>query len=191
MIAFFGPSKTTLRKRMQRVREEAARAEPDAAQRLTRHYPPGAWPAIGEVVAGYFPFREEIDPVPLLSLFACEGAVTALPAAEPDRSLTFRAWRPGDPLTRGLYGIEVPSPEADIVTPDILLVPLLAFDDKGRRLGYGAGFYDRALARLRAERPVQAIGLGYEAQRVKRVPTEAHDATLNWALTERAAYEFE
>jgi len=189
MFSLFRPSKQRLRRRMKAVREEAARADPYAAQRLLEHYPQGAWPSIGEVVAAYHPLPGEIDPLPLLAMFACEGASTALPVAEPDRSLTFRAWKPGDPLARGLFGVDTPTEDADIVAPDFVLAPMLAFDARGRRLGYGAGFYDRALERLRAERPVTVIGLAYEAQRVRRVPTRPHDQKMDWILTERAAYE--
>lgn len=189
MFSFFRPGKKKLRRKMRAVREEAARSDPHAGQRMLEHFPQGAWPSIGDVVAAYHPLPGELDPLPLLAMFACEGASTALPVADPDRSLSFRLWKPGDPVVRGLYGVDTPGEEADAATPDILLVPLLAFDTKGRRLGYGAGFYDRALEKLRADGPVTVIGLGYEAQRVKRVPTESHDQKMDWILTERAAYE--
>ncbi|MBA4802180.1 MULTISPECIES: 5-formyltetrahydrofolate cyclo-ligase [Euryhalocaulis] len=189
MFSLFRPSKKSLRRKMKVLRDEAARSDPGAGQRLLEHFPQGAWPSIGDVVAAYHPLPGEIDPLPLLAMFACEGATTALPVAEPERTLSFKIWKPGDPVIRGLFGVDTPAEDADKVTPDFLLTPMLAFDAKGRRLGYGAGFYDRALQRLRAEHAVTVIGLAYEAQRVKRVPTEAHDQKMDWILTERAAYE--
>ena len=141
------------------------------------------------VVAGYWPLRDEFDVRALLRALDGEGLVCALPVvAAPDRALAFRRWRPGDRLTEGAFGIAEPAPDRPEVRPVALLVPLLAVDGAGRRLGYGRGYYDRTLAALRATGPATAIGVCFEAQRVAEVPAEAHDQRLDWVLTERSAW---
>ena len=143
----------------------------------------------GAVVAGYWPLRDEIDVRTLLRALHDEGFVCALPAVRaPDRPLVFRRWRPGDRLEEGAFGIAEPTPDRPEVRPVALLVPLLAVDGAGRRLGYGKGYYDRTLAALRATGPAVAIGVCFEAQRVREVPVEAHDQRLDWVLTEKGAW---
>lgn len=140
----------------------------------------------GAVVAGYWPMRGEIDVLPLLGALSQRGQVTALPAVigrkEP---LVFRRWAPGEPLEEGLYGTRHPAASAAVVRPVCLLVPLLAFDRKGIRLGYGGGFYDRTLAALRAVGPVVAVGVAYAGQEVESLPAEPHDERLDWVVTEK------
>src|SRR5580698_5092010 len=127
--------------------------------------------ARGAVVAGYSPIRGEIDPVPLMRRLAGEGARLALPAVMArGKSLAFRAWSPDDKLLLGPLGILEPSPAAAELIPDIMLVPLAAFDRVGHRIGYGAGHYDFTLAHLRKTKAVTAIGLGFIAQEIERVP---------------------
>jgi 5-formyltetrahydrofolate cyclo-ligase len=103
--------------------------------------------------------------------------------AKKGQPLVFRAWVPGDAMDKGVWGIPEPKPDKPVLEPDILLVPLLAFDVDGCRLGYGGGFYDRTLARLRAIKPVVAIGLAYDEQRVNAVPHLDYDQRLDWVLT--------
>lgn len=173
-----------------RARSAAFAADPSAGARLAEHFPDDVWPSVGAVVAGYRAIRDELNPEPLMETFALEQARLALPCVTgPDQPLVFRAWSPGDPLVRGAFGVEEPEPDAPELTPDLVLAPLLAFDEAGRRLGYGAGFYDRTLAALRANRTVASVGLAYEAQKLKRVPTGGHDAPLDWILTEKRAYQ--
>lgn len=141
--------------------------------------------APGAVVAGYMPIRGEIDPHPLMLAMATQGALLALPTIAADQQpLIFRAWRDGDPLKRGALGIREPLPEAAIAVPDIVLVPLAAFDRRGHRIGYGAGHYDRALAKLRLEKSIVAIGLAFATQEIECVPNEPHDVPLDFVLTE-------
>lgn len=140
----------------------------------------------GAVVAGYWPMRGEIDVLPLLSVLAERGQVTALPVVVAPRApLEFRRWRDGDPLEEGPYGTRHPVASAAVVRPVCLLVPLLAFDRQGVRLGYGGGFYDRTLAALRADGPVVAVGVAYAGQEVEALPAEPHDERLDWVITER------
>lgn len=140
----------------------------------------------GAVVAGYWPMRGEIDVLPLLAALAERGQVTALPAViERKAPLVFRRWATGDPLEDGLYGTRHPVAAAEEVRPVCLLVPLLAFDRRGIRLGYGGGFYDRTLAALRASGPVVAVGIAYAGQEVESLPAEDHDERLDWVVTEK------
>lgn len=145
----------------------------------------------GTIVAGYSPIRSECDPVPLMRSLAAKGAQLALPVVHAkDRELTFSEWRQGEQLTVGPYGILQPRAEAIPLHPDIILVPLAAFDRRCRRIGYGAGYYDRTLAHLRRQRPVIAVGIAFAAQEVEAVPADDHDERLDLVLTERETIDF-
>ncbi len=144
----------------------------------------------GAVVSGFSPMKTEINPVPLMRALARCGARLALPVvAGKGRPLTMRSWNFGEPLTAGVWGIREPTAEAPEVEPDILLVPLLAFDRAGQRIGYGAGYYDRTLNTLRARKPVTAVGLAFAAQEIPAVPATERDARLDFVLTEREAID--
>src|SRR6202165_6147406 len=145
----------------------------------------------GAFVAGYSPIRSEIDPAPLMRKLAEQGAQLALPAITArGQSLKFRLWHPGERLLPGPLGILEPSPAAAEITPDIVLVPLAAFDRAGHRIGYGAGHYDRTLAQLRKSRAITAIGLDLPAPPVKAVPALQHDVALDYVLTETQLFDF-
>jgi 5-formyltetrahydrofolate cyclo-ligase len=146
-----------------------------------REMPPGP----ETVVAGYWPIGGEVDVRPLLEAAQAAGARVALPAVvERHAALEFRLWQPGEALESGAHGTAHPAAMAPVVTPDVVLVPLLAFDDAGWRLGYGGGYYDRTLAALRAEQSVLAVGVGFAAQRLDKVPHDATDQRLDRILTE-------
>ncbi len=141
--------------------------------------------AAGAVVAGYWPLGDEIDPRPLMAALAASGRGLALPVViGRGLPLEFRLWYPGDPLEKGGHGTRHPFATAHTVWPDVVLVPLLAFDAKGFRLGYGGGYYDRTLAQLRHDGTVLAIGLAYSVQQVDAVPAEAWDQKLDKIATE-------
>jgi 5-formyltetrahydrofolate cyclo-ligase len=145
----------------------------------------------GIVVAGYSPIRSEIDPTLLMRKLAARGAELALPVITArDSPLQFRAWSPGHKLVRGPLGILEPSLEATEVIPDILLVPLAAFDRAGHRIGYGAGHYDRTLEQLRTSSKIIAIGVAFAAQQIPNVAAAAHDARLDLVLTEDETIDF-
>jgi 5-formyltetrahydrofolate cyclo-ligase len=147
--------------------------------------------ARGAIVSGYWPIRSEIDPIPLMRQLAGRGAQLALPViVGRDQPLLFRAWTADAQLLRGPFGIMEPSPQSAIVAPDIVLVPLAAFDRAGHRIGYGAGHYDRTLAKLRQSKPVVAIGLGFSVQEIKAVPALPHDVRLDLVLTEDGTIDF-
>jgi 5-formyltetrahydrofolate cyclo-ligase len=145
----------------------------------------------GTIVSAYSPIRSEIDPIPLMRTLAARGARLALPAVMArGKSLAFRAWSPNDRLLLGPLGILEPSPAAAEIIPDIMLVPLAAFDRLGHRIGYGAGHYDYTLAHLRKVKPVTAIGLAFAAQEIKAVPALQHDVALDYVLTETHVFDF-
>lgn len=145
----------------------------------------------GMIVSGYSPIRNEIDPAPLLRALAAQGARLALPAVMArGKSLAFRAWSPSDRLMMGPLGILEPSPAAAELIPDIMLVPLAAFDRLGHRIGYGAGHYDFTLAHLRKAKAITAIGVAFAAQEIKAVPALEHDEALDYVLTETKVFDF-
>ncbi len=145
----------------------------------------------GTIVSGYSPIRSEIDPVPLMRALGSQGARLALPAVMArGKSLAFRAWSPDDRLMLGPLGILEPSPAAAEIIPDIMLVPLAAFDRLGHRIGYGAGHYDYTLAHLRKIKPIAAIGLAFSAQEIEAVPVLQHDVALDYVLTETKVFDF-
>lgn len=142
-------------------------------------------------IAGFWPIGDEIDVRALLHALHADGYITGLPVTPPAPGpLAFRAWAPGSPLVRGPFGTSEPTSDAPTVEPDALLVPLLAIDGDGYRLGYGGGYYDRTLAVLGARRRIIAIGVGFEAQRVERLPRGPDDHRLDWLLTERRLLAF-
>ena len=142
--------------------------------------------APGTIVSGFMPLKSEINPLPLLRKLAEAGAQLALPVvAGRGKPLVMRAWRWGEPLAAGVWGIREPKPDAPEVEPDILLVPLVAFDRAGHRIGYGAGYYDLTITRLRARKPVTAAGIAFAVQEIPAVPATPRDARLDLVLTER------
>jgi 5-formyltetrahydrofolate cyclo-ligase len=142
-------------------------------------------PVDGLIVSGFIPIRSEIDPGPLMARLAALGAALSLPCVvSRDAPLLFRAWAPGAPLVSGPMGTREPPADHTIVLPDILLVPLAAFDRRGFRLGYGAGHYDRTIPALRAVKPIRLVGLAFAAQEVDAIPHEPHDQPLDLVLTE-------
>ncbi|MBL8665841.1 MAG: 5-formyltetrahydrofolate cyclo-ligase [Rhodospirillales bacterium] len=184
--------KRGLRRRMRAMRLVADQKEgPDAALAVARlavprHDELGL--AAGAVVAGYWPIATELDVRPLMARLEAIGIACALPAIEPGCDvLVFRRWRPGEGLIPGIFETMQPPASAAIVVPDALLVPLLAVDRAGRRLGHGRGWYDRTLAALRhaAGRPgvPAAVGVGFAAQVIGQVPVNGNDQPVDWILT--------
>jgi len=160
--------------------ERAQAAETIAA----RTFPVAVKP--GTIVAGFMPMKSELNPVPQMRKLAAAGARLALPAvAGRGKPLIMRAWAFGTPLAAGVWGIREPEASAPAVAPEIVIVPLLAFDRTGHRIGYGAGYYDLTIAALRATQVVVAIGVAFAAQEIAAVPATPHDAPLDLVLTER------
>lgn len=140
-------------------------------------------PECGRPAAGYMPIRSEADPLAAMAELARHGPV-GLPVIEgPGRPLVFHRWQPGCALIPGPFGTSVPA-DAPPMAPEVVIVPLVAFDRAGNRLGYGGGYYDRTLAGLRARGPVRAVGLAYAAQEMPHLPTEPTDQALDAIVTE-------
>jgi 5-formyltetrahydrofolate cyclo-ligase len=147
--------------------------------------------AQGMIVSGYAPIRSELDPAPLMKKLADKGARLALPCINArGQSLIFRSWSPQDRLMLGPLGIPEPSPAAAEVHPDVMLVPLAAFDKLGHRIGYGAGYYDYTFAHLRKAKHVIGVGLAFAAQETKAIPALSHDVPLDYVITERKTFDF-
>jgi 5-formyltetrahydrofolate cyclo-ligase len=135
-------------------------------------------------IGGYHAIRAELDPLPLLAALHANGFCIALPCvSEGDDALTFREWMPGSDLKRGKFGVAEPAATQPATQPSILFVPLVAFDRKGNRLGYGAGYYDASLRDMRARQPVLAIGVAFDEQEFPDIPREPQDEPLDMILT--------
>ena len=145
----------------------------------------------GSVISAFAPMANELRLWPLLRRLAGEGHALALPVVQgKGLPLLFRAWRPGDALEAGVFGTLQPSARREVVEPDALIVPLLACDEDGWRLGYGGGFYDRTIAGLRTKKTVTAVGVGFNDQLVPEVPHGPSDQRLDWLLTDKRACAF-
>jgi 5-formyltetrahydrofolate cyclo-ligase len=178
--------KIELRKTALACRDALPAAERQAAAEAiaSRPFPIPVTP--GFIVSGFSPLKTEINPLPLMRRLADAGAHLALPVvAGRGKPLIMRSYVFGQALNEGIWGIREPKDDAPEVDPDILIVPLAAFDRRGNRIGYGAGYYDMTIARLRAMKPVTAIGLAFAAQEIAEVPKTPRDARLDLVLTER------
>jgi len=180
-------TKSDLRKRAFAARKTAHAAGQGAGQgNATSHLlaevlrqPPG-------IVAAYMPIRTEIDPLPAMRTLAERGHTLCVPVIRAKAApLEFHVWTPRGVMISGPFGALVPE-AGQVVQPDTLIVPLVAFDDAGHRLGYGGGFYDRTLQKLRAMKPVRAIGFAYAAQRMPLI-VESRDQPLDVIVTEHGS----
>ncbi|MEO8241243.1 MAG: 5-formyltetrahydrofolate cyclo-ligase [bacterium] len=141
----------------------------------------------GKALSGYMPMRTEIDP--LSAMAAHQGPVGVPVIMAPATPLRFREWRPGAAMLSGEFGAMIPA-EGAWIDPEVLIVPLLAFDARGYRLGYGGGFYDRTLQALRGRHPTLAIGFAFAKQEVDEVPTDPFDQRLDAVVTENGVRVF-
>ena len=175
-------SKHDLRRAQRALRLTLAAQARDAAQAAATHLPSGLRPV---VVGGYLPTGGELDPGPVLKVLQSRGALLAMPVCRaPDTPLLFRAYCPGDALASDVMGMAAPTEAAAILVPDVLILPLLAFDRLGGRLGQGGGFYHRTLQALLEPGEVLAIGLAHAGQEVECVPMGEFDQSLDAILTE-------
>lgn len=180
-----------------KARGEASRRRADAHQRqheiakraLAERGLPFAKEHWQTVVSGFFPFKSEISVLPLMTRLAGEGWKLAMPVVVAEgRPLVFRQWIAGEPTVPGVWNIPMPPEISPELLPDVLLVPMLAFDRLGHRLGYGGGFYDRTLVKLRALKPVVAIGVAYADQEVPEVLRAGYDQPLDYVMTEAETF---
>ena len=142
------------------------------------------------ILAAYAPIRSELDPAPLVAAARSAGITVALPCVVAmDAPLVFREWHEGDELKPGAFNVPEPPAGRPVCYPNALLVPCLAFDRVGYRLGYGKGFYDRTLADLRSRHPIRAAGVAFTRQELAGVPRHSLDEPLDWVITERGIIE--
>jgi 5-formyltetrahydrofolate cyclo-ligase len=146
----------------------------------------------GAVIAGYWPVHSEIHVLPLMVQLQHKGYACALPQmGRKNTPLVFRSWNEKTPMRVNAYDIKEPDPAKSLVVrPDILIVPMLAFDAAGHRLGYGMGFYDTTLRQLKAQGPVLAVGIAYDLQKMDKVQTESHDCVMDMIVTDKKVYTF-
>jgi 5-formyltetrahydrofolate cyclo-ligase len=182
--------KKILRAAMRDRRAELAAAMPDHASRLAGHAP-DLEIAGAALVGGYIALAGEADPSILMARLSARGATLALPrVVAKGAPLAYHSYETGAELAPGAYGILEPRPSAPSADPQIILVPLLAFDATGHRLGYGGGYYDRTLSALRARHPVMAVGVAYAGQEVEKLPRDAFDEPLDMLVTEQGLRRF-
>jgi 5-formyltetrahydrofolate cyclo-ligase len=180
--------KPELRKKAEVLRRQLVR--PGFAAQLTGYAESLALER-GATVSGYSAFRDEADPGELLLALAERGHPLCLPViAGKGQPLRFHRWQPSDVLRVHAFGVREPLVDAEIVAPSVLLVPLLAFDAGGYRLGYGGGYYDRTLHALRRQSPILAVGIAYAGQEVAVLPHGPHDEKLDAVLTEDGLRSF-
>ncbi len=182
--------KVAARKAASAARKAAKQAAGDkASQSVADAFVRSLKPASGAIVSGFLPIGSEIDVLPALEAARGAGCKICLPCViAPAQPLVFRLWSPGDPLVTEAFGTKAPADSAPAVAPDILIVPMLAFDRAGYRLGYGGGFYDRSLEALRRTKPVTAVGIAFAGQEVDIVPRGVYDQPLDWIVTEAGAF---
>lgn len=141
----------------------------------------------GKALAGYMAMRTEADP--MAAMLAHQGPVCVPVIVAQGQALRFREWSPGCAMEMGAFGAVIPR-EGPWIEPELLIVPLVGFDARGFRLGYGGGFYDRTLQGLRAKRPTLAVGFGFAAQELAEVPIDEFDQRLDMMVTEAGVRRF-
>lgn len=143
-----------------------------------------------EVVAAYMPIRTEVSPLETMAWLVDQGKTVCVPVIKGEgQALLFNEWTPNSTMIDGPFGATIPQ-EAKTVLPDVVITPLVGFDDHGHRLGYGGGFYDRSFEELLAKKPVRAVGFAFAAQKLEKIPTEKTDHKLDWMVTEEGVQEF-
>ena len=189
-------SKPLLRAEMKKRRTALAAANPIAGESVATHavaaLDAAGWPVKPAIVAGYWPIQSEISPFPVMEAFADRGYALALPCLVREGDsfrMIFRRFRIGDRLISGPFDILQPDEGLEEVAPDIVLMPLLAFTTDGQRLGYGGGYYDRAVADLRGRKTIAAIGIAFSAQQLAEIPFEVHDQPLDGIYTDQGVIE--
>jgi len=189
--------KPLLRNEMKRRRAAFAQGAPlagDMLAEITEEYLDEcrAWPGKDAIIGGYWPIQSEINPFPLMQVFEDRGYGLALPCLVAEGEgyrMIFRRFSLGDELVGGPFDIRQPADDADEILPDVVFLPLLAFDEQGRRLGYGGGYYDRVLARLRAQKDAKGYGIAFSGQQLAEIPFEVHDQPLDGIFTDQGVIQ--
>ncbi len=162
-----------------RMRKEAARA-------VTQNFIANIPLKQSDIIAGYWPLKDEIDITLVLEILEENGHSLCLPRIQQhDKDLSFRRYKRGDKLYKHSFGVMEPADLAALLQPDVVIVPLLAFDKSGHRIGFGSGYYDRTLRQLQEISEVIAVGVGYDFQQIDRIPSEPHDIKLDCVVTDK------
>ena len=181
-------AKASLRRDATERRRAAVRDNPNADAAVRDNFLGAVKVPAGMPISAYWPLEEEFDPRLLLTALHARGHPIGLPVIlGKGRPLLFRRWEPSTELVRGSFRVMTPPPSAPEIVPKLLLVPLLAFDRAGYRLGYGGGFYDRTIAKLRSAGEAVAVGVTFAVLEVPAVPRDETDQPLDWIVTEREA----
>jgi 5-formyltetrahydrofolate cyclo-ligase len=181
--------KAAIRKIAKNRRAELAKNYPDASDKLIEHFPFIA--SENHIIGGFLPISSEINPNPLMQELVKNGARLCLPRTSPiTKAINFHAYKFGDKLEKGPLGIQEPSHASELLHPNVILVPFLAFDERGYRLGYGGGYYDRAISCMRKIKEIITIGVGFDGQKLDAIPNESHDEKLDYIITESKLYKF-
>jgi 5-formyltetrahydrofolate cyclo-ligase len=185
-------AKQAMRATMREKRAALKAAAPDAPQIMAKNFLAAIDVPPGTTVSGFWPIGDEADPLPLLGTLRARGHAIALPrvAGVKRTPLAFHVYGENDALVPGRMGLSEPGADWTIAIPSIVIVPLLAFDARGHRLGYGAGYYDATLTDLRRGHDIVAVGYAYAGQEVPEVPADEHDQPLDWVVTETGARKF-
>lgn len=175
-----------------RLRVQAAAAK-QAARQMSENFLRDVPLKEGAIIGGYWPVHGEIHILPLLVQLQQKGYACALPQmGKKNMPITFRSWNEKTPMRSNAYDIKEPDPaKSTVVRPDVVIVPMLAFDAAGHRLGYGMGFYDATLRQLKAQGPVLAVGVAYDLQLIKQVAAESGDCLMDMVVTDKKVYVFD
>ena len=184
-------SKSELRQQARERRTALKAAAPDAGRRAAENFLAKIPLEKISVIAGYIAARDELDPAELIEALRARGHIIALPrVTAKDQPLAFHRWDKNAAPVKGAYGLFEAVPDWPRIEPNVLLVPLLAFDVNRYRLGYGGGYYDRSLHALRGNASALAVGLAFAGQEITHIPREAGDEKLDWIVTEKGASKF-
>ncbi len=181
-------AKASLRRKAAERRRAAVHDNPNAGVAVRDHFLAAVKVPAGIPISAYWPLEEEFDPRSLFMELHRRGHPVGLPVIPgKGQPLLFRRWEPATELVRGSFRVMTPPPTAPEIIPGLLLVPLLAFDRAGYRLGYGGGFYDRTIAKLRNAGEALAVGVTFADLEIPAVPRDETDQPLDWIVTEREA----
>ncbi|GAB5389424.1 MAG: hypothetical protein Alpg2KO_23920 [Alphaproteobacteria bacterium] len=189
MLDTIAQQKIRLRSELKPVRDAlSSEYRAEASQQMAARLLPLLQATPFKCLAGYWPMASEADPRPVMMAVQEQGLKVGLPLVDrTDKPLTFRLWNGQEPPWQGPLGNLEPDPKDRRAAPDILLLPMLGFDRRGGRIGFGKGYYDRTLSELRGFKPIIAIGLAFAEQEVPEIPMEKHDQRLDWIVTQKAA----
>ncbi|MBV1866461.1 MAG: 5-formyltetrahydrofolate cyclo-ligase [Marinosulfonomonas sp.] len=175
--------------RKQAYTRRKAAMGPDRNRKAVAHLLTHLKPLKGKIIAGYMAIRSEVDPLDAMTELTRSGPVCVPVVVGAGQALEFRQWTPGCAMEKGAFGAMIPLKSA-VLVPEVIILPLVAFDPSGIRLGYGGGFYDRTLQALRANGPLHTVGFAFQAQQSDALPSEPTDQRLDCIVTDQGTLRF-